>query len=444
MSTVSLEHFAKQFEKFDGKSVGEVIDALNNNKLSLFIPVDDKPDINLLIEKISTCLPHILEIIRNPYIVLKNEYVQTRMDKASALTPQGVKMTSNDSRGWKNKNGRFVPDYVYARSNEDDYNTYENRVVFALIEKVLHALYTPMNYTKNGVKSLYGEYFQATAVSKLDLIKLVDVKSFKNVSKQVFDNYKKLFYLRAKFSQCRESDFYKILSTCNRVTGEIHETNLFAHHPHYHECYMLWQYLEKLGVKKSSLPLEKLQSAYSSFISLAIVNFYVQDGFKIVKDYAFDKDADFALKNLLLENDSFKVNINANNYKVQIVVKCKKAGLQQKTLIGLATDYSRKFGKEYQYVCGLVRTDYNDRTLCILPSNENSIKDLKAIVKSTIFVLEANKNVYEKVCIVCGSTIVEDKEYYHKCENCGAVYSFLNDEKLWLNYFNSIQDENAK
>lgn len=118
------------------------------------------------------------------------------------------------------------PEYVYAKTNEDEYNIYENRAVKALIDRVIRLLDIPTEQAKGGVKNLYEAYFQSSSLSKLDLVKLMDMDLFKTSDGRAFENYKKLYYLRAKFSQLKNSAFYKIMSNCPAFAGAIEATNL--------------------------------------------------------------------------------------------------------------------------------------------------------------------------------------------------------------------------
>ena len=99
----------------------------------------------------------------------------------------------------------------------------------------------------------------------------------------------------------------------------------------------------------------------------------------------------------------------------------------------LGPDYA-----EGQFAVSLHRTDYSDRTACVVPDNKNSLKDLESIVRCTVFVFAAEAGVYDRICLVCGSPMVEDKKYFYRCEDCGAVYSFIEKDLVWLNRFNVL------
>lgn len=92
-------------------------------------------------------------------------------------------------------------------------------MVKSLIDRVVRFLDAPMERAKSGVKNLYQSYFQSAALSKIDLVKLMDKDLFTTSDGRSFEDYKKLYYLRAKFSQLRSSAFYKIMVGLSLVCG---------------------------------------------------------------------------------------------------------------------------------------------------------------------------------------------------------------------------------
>lgn len=213
---------------------------------------------------------------------------------------------------------------MYAKTNEDEYNIYENRAVKALIDRVIRLLDIPTEQAKGGVKNLYEAYFQSSSLSKLDLVKLMDMDLFKTSDGRAFENYKKLYYLRAKFSQLKNSAFYKIMSNCPAFAGAIEATNLFLHNKNYNACFLLWRFLDEFCAG-SVLSQEQIGSVYAAFVSLAAIGAYVRMGFKIVKDAEIGRiDEGFSLKGFGLENELFKVTFSASAEKRKSRFSAKK------------------------------------------------------------------------------------------------------------------------
>lgn len=443
MSLISLEKFNKQFENGDILSVSDFLKAKKSGLVDLYQPVTQRPDISLVVKKVYETLPHIAEIVRSPYIVLKTEYNLTRTERSGALTPYGIKQTVKEPKLWKQREDKSLyPEFVYAKTNEDEYNTYENRLVRTLIDRIVRLLELPTENAKSGVTNIYQEYFQSSALNKLDLIKLMDTSLFKDTSSEVFDEYKKLFYMRAKFSQLRNSDFYKIMSNCPSFSGSAEATNLFVHNKHYNACFKLWKLIDEHNAGMNSLPLTQRRSVYCAFISFAVVDSFVQMGFKLDKDVHFDNITEqFGLKNLVLSNELFTVTINSDVEELSILVQCSKLKIQQKTVLQLHSDASQPYRKDCQFIVSLFKTEYNERARCVVPSNKNSLTDIKSIVRCTVFLLQADKQVYSRMCLVCGSSAIDDKGYYFACQDCKAVYAFVDDNTIWLNQFNTLNEQ---
>lgn len=442
MSFASLEKFNKQFEK-GNRTVGQILKEEGQGGFSFYFPSSDRPDVSSLADAIEKALPHLTRVVMSPYIVLKSEYQLTRTEQASSLTPQGIQMTVKDPKLWKMKDGKLRPEYVYAKTNEDEYNTYENRVVFALIEKALRSLDIPTENAKDGVANMYEAYFQSATLNKLDLVKLIDPELYRASDAGSFDDYKKLVYLRGRLNQLRGSAFYKIMSRAPRFSGMPEVTNLFLHHPDYHACFMLWRFLDDFNSGLSLLTPPQRLSVYRAFVSLYMIGCYVKSGFRIEKDVVVKRaDENFTLKQFVLKNEFFYVILNAEGNKIEILVQCPKVRSQQRTTVGLHTDIYEPYEKAHDFVVSLHKTDYSDRTACVVPNNRNSHRDLESIVRCTVLTFDADKEVYNKICPVCGSNAVENKDLYFRCEDCGAVYSFPDPHKVWLNRFRTLS-ENA-
>lgn len=445
MSVASLEKFNKQFEGRAPCSIARLLEEEKEGTFAFYIPTAVKLDTATLVDRIEECLPQLSEVVRSPYIVLKNEYNRVRTELADNLTPQGIRMTVKDPKLWKLKDGKLRPEYVYAKSREDEYNTYENRMVRALIDKIVRFLNLPMEYTKEGIKNMYEAYFQRASLNKFDLVKLIDDDLFKTSDARSFTDYKKLFYLRGKLSQLRASAFYKIMSQFPLFVGRPEATNLLVHNANYNACMRLWLFLDEFNAGLSLLSQDEQKSVYSAFIALAMVRSYVNLGFRIVKDAEIAHISEnFSLHGVVLENDCFRVRLDADKERVNILVQCARMKAQQTTVVELHTDISEPFGKNNQFVVSLHRTDYSDRAACVVPGNKNSLKDLDSIVRCTVFTFEADKEIYEKLCLICGSNALEDKEYFYKCLDCGAVYCFPDEHTVWVNQFNVLSHKDGE
>ena len=317
--------------------------------------------------------------------------------------------------------------------------------VRTLIDKAVRFLDLPAECAREGVKNLYEAYFQSSSLNKLDLVRLFDEDLFKDSNPESFADYSKLYQLRGKLTQLRNSHFYKILSRAPAFTGVPEATNLFVHNPDYNGCFKLWRSLDEFYAGLSLLSSAQQRSVYSAFVTLAMISCYVRLGFAPVRDVPVgNTDKNFSLKDFCLKNEDFNVVLNADEEKITVLVQCAKARSQQTTVIRLRTDLSEEDVSDNAFTVSLHRTEYSDRAVCVTPGNKNSLKDLEALVRCSVLTFGADKNIYDKVCLVCGSNLLEDKGRAFRCPDCGAVYTFLGKDKVWLNQFNALSDMEKK
>lgn len=151
---LSLERFYRQFnEKTD--RVSAVLDGMREGSFRLFIPTPLSEDQPGTIAQIKAALPHITNVVRKPYVTLRTQTTKVRAERAGALSPEGIRNTIRDGKIWKQHEGEIRPEYIYAVEREDDYNSYENRMVKALIDRLIRFLRTPLRITKESIPSLY-------------------------------------------------------------------------------------------------------------------------------------------------------------------------------------------------------------------------------------------------------------------------------------------------
>lgn len=110
---LSLERFYRQFSG-EPLTLQTVIDKIRDGSFRLYIPTPQSEDQPGTIAQIKASLPHIANIVRAPYITLKTEHPKVRAERASALSPEGIRETVRDGRIWRRKKDRVLPEYVYA------------------------------------------------------------------------------------------------------------------------------------------------------------------------------------------------------------------------------------------------------------------------------------------------------------------------------------------
>lgn len=436
MPLAALENFHEQLAESKARNVSGILEAESDGKFKFCFPVPAKLDYSSVIDKITASMGSLINVVMSPYIILKGEYDAIRAEKVTAMTPEGVKKTVADSRLWKRKGKTMRPEFAYAKTPEDEYNTYENRFIKALIDRLIVFLAKPMTEMRGGVKSLYEAHANVGKINKIDLLRLLDPDMFKESDERCFVDFKKIFYLKAKLTQLKSSGFYKIMSRLPSFTDRDPEpTNLLVHNADYFTCLKLWLYLNEKDIKMGELKDEGLRAAYSAFVFLYTAKSLTKLGFVLKKDgdfrYAYNE---FSARGATFENEYFIVKVSAAEKKMTFSLTCKVTGEKKTITFGFMV-FADDPKPETQYVVSFAPTSYSDETLRVQPDSASSLKDLETFIHSIFFIVKVEPNVYEKLCLVCGSNAVEEKNGEIRCLDCGSEYSFFDKETVWLKKF---------
>lgn len=436
MPLAALERFHDQLCESNARSVSKVLEEEGAGNFKFCFPVPAELDYSSIIEKITASMGNLINVVMSPYIILKSEYDTMRAEKVTSMTPEGVKKTVADSRLWKRKGKTMLPEYAYAKTAEDEYNTYENRFVKALIDRLLVFLAKPMTEMRGGVKSLYEAHANVGKINKIDLLRLLDPDMFKESDERCFVDFKKIFYLKAKLTQLKSSGFYKTMSRLPSFTDrEPEPTNLLMHNPDYFACLRLWLFLNEKDIRIGELKDEGLRAAYASFIFLYTTKSLTKLGFALKKDSDFRYDrGEFSAHGAIFENEYFIVKIAAAEKKMAFSINCKVT--DEKELISFGFRMFAEDSKpDTNYIISFVSTPYSDENLRVQPDSNSSLKDFDTLLRSLFFIVDVEQNVYEKLCLVCGSNAVEEKKNEIRCLDCGSKYTFFDKNKVWLKKF---------
>ena len=433
---LSLERFYRQFnEKTD--RVSAVLDGMREGSFRLFIPTPLSEDQPGTIAQIKAALPHITNVVRKPYVTLRTQTTKVRAERAGALSPEGIRNTIRDGKIWKQHEGEIRPEYIYAVEREDDYNSYENRMVKALIDRLIRFLRTPLRITKESIPSLYESYFQVSHLNKLDLIKFMQTDTFRQAKARTYEDYTDLVRLKTRIGAYRQSPFYKTMEQYPVFSGSLEMTNLLTHNEDYHHCARLWSFLETQGSAVSTLTEAQGRNAYALFIFFGLVRAYRDLGFTLKDDpYILSADHTYRIPATTLENEDFLVELWSPQDKyMQISVQAKAVRHKEKYKIRLVEDLEITPEAGVDYYLSLYPTPYSDIAACVVPNNLNSIQDLTSIARITVLTFASEHSVYGNYCLVCGNPEVSENHGNVTCDVCGAHYNSRAGGRPWLHHF---------
>lgn len=439
MSLSSLEQFHKQMKQAAPDRVSRVINATTAGKFTFDFSVSEQIDYTVAIDRIASAMGSLSTVVSHPYIVLKSETDTVRLEQASAMSPEGIRDTIADSRLWKKHPSEgYRPEFIYARTSDDEYNTYENRFVKALIDRLIAFLAKPMSDMRGGIRNMYEAHPNARVLSKLDFVRMLDTDMFLESDAKCFTDYKRLFYIRARLNQLRTTAFYKIMSKMSAFTdADPQPTNLLVHNADYNALMKLWMVLKKADGRTGELRDEGIRAAYCAYVYLyACYTFSRKLGYILAKDGEIKYESNsFLCAGVEFENEFFVVKLTINDNKIFATIRCKQTLETSQTMIAVRVFPEEPIDDKADYTISLFPAEYSDDIACVMPDNAQTLTTLESVLRCVVLVIPVEANIYDKLCLICGSNAVESIGKKVTCDDCGATYTFLRKNTVWVNRF---------
>ena len=432
-------------DQFSGKPGGSVSGLFGAGGVSFAFPACEETDFEPLVRALKRALPYVSSIASSPVNVLKSRLVLQRAETAQSLGPAGIRETLRDMRVWTYRNGEIRPDYVYASENVEDPNIYENRLVKALIDRAVRLLAVCMRYSKGSVRTLRS-LKSGGKLSRTDFIRLAGDKTDLRSIVGGGAEYVACAALRKKFLRLRGTEFYAVMSAFPEFEdAEPRNTDIFTLNRAYGECSDAWRSINRFESAISGLSGAERQSVYTAFASFALIRAYTEAGFKIIRNVYYENlFSEFSFDGLTLANDTFNVILSAAPGRISATVQCPAAKVQQRLTIGVYSGAADEPQTDDYLSIGLFDIDGGERFVRARPDDDDSAENLAAAAKLTVLTFGDESRIYEKICPVCGSTLVGESEYCVDCAECGAKYVPLKDGRTWINYFESYDPEYEK
>lgn len=428
MSLSALKQFYAQLS--GDVNVAAICKKAAEGQFDFYFPAPASRSDDDILDAINSAMGNIINVVTTPYIVLKTQLDTRRAENVGALTSEGMRKTIADSRVWKNDEQGPRPEYAYARSAEDEYDTYENKLVKTLIDRLNDFIGRPLEETRGGIKSMYDVMNSRRSLNKFDMVRLTDFKALAECDAECFSQYKKLFYLRAKLRQLKSSAFYKIMSRLAPFTDAVPQpTNLLVHNADYNACMKLWLLISDARKKQDELTREQTKAAYASFVFLYAAYTLSQSGYEITSG-RLHPDGDAVCGDAVAQSKWLTVTMRCDAESIAFDVKSNVSPVCRSTRAGLVT--SDGGGKEYDYFISMLPTVCTDKTIYAFPDSRWSLNDLQTLVGCLVMVVDVAEDVYEKLCVVCGDNAVTQNEGVFCCGSCGAQYVFLAPNVLWI------------
>ncbi|NMA05907.1 MAG: DUF2357 domain-containing protein [Acholeplasmataceae bacterium] len=294
------------------------------------------------IETLESYFPSIDLIMRNPKSGLKYEDEVVAIEKARKVDAKSIRHLSANTHLIKEVKGEDIrPKKILTTYSEIDYQTYENRMVASLIDRLFYFVRSRYEVIKE-----FGDSYQNKTLSfkadfplnevrlsfdlKLNIKEEPEDASINKYNHEILERVKRLEILVSGF---KRSKFMEALKSAPKVRTPIMKTTAIMQNPNYKNCYMLWLFLDRYNTlafetvieeKDMSLDGEYLESVYNNMIvGLSSILYYQEqrrqefnifDKIKKAKSIKVIKDLDV---NPFLEEDIDIEDYSVNQFYLE-------------------------------------------------------------------------------------------------------------------------------
>lgn len=464
------------------------------------IPLNDKnvTDVEELnfdyLDKLNTVVDSLISISKTPKFELKEIYDVKRREQVTKVDVKSIRETNKKQAYWEMNNQGFTPKEMVSTINEIDYGTYENRFIVMFIDQLLQFVNRQINMLVSRIDSLNNNFMNASAMysDSKEIDKLIRFKTFRNAKarkglKPVLINgdsdFEKPLHLlnrvRVSLYNLMNSQFYKDVKRAPGFNeSTIRKTNVFTGEHNYRNCFEFYREFKKLN-KRAYVYAKVNRNLYKDYVTVSTIKALKQLGFKFKNTKQKLAKKHMSLHNIAGVNKDgviCKIKTFQNDIELTFEVKYlngkfhKTAGLNTRRFSKVAllinpipaakiskdeyvdfikTSVDNKINKGFDNVFAVIPNVgvLRDDTIVVSPDSQKTNNNLINAISSCLIFVEANQNIYSRVCPVCGSKInaIGEEGTFH-CPICESSYAFLvsGDNKkyqttLWIKRIKSIE-----
>lgn len=462
----------------DGFTYNKLMDDVRYKRLPLVDRevADVEPLSFEYLDKLRTVIDSLVSISKAPKFELKQEYDTRRREQVTKVDVQSIRETNKKQSYWGVDDFDGVsPNKMVSTVNEISYGTYENRFVVMLIEQLLQFVNRQINGLVARIDYIGGNFInaQTTYCDAKEINKLIRFRTFKKkslVSKRITkpvlikgeseleQPLSALLKIRATLFNLMNSQFYKDVKRAPAFReSSIRKTNVFNDEHNYRNCF---EFYREFRMMRKRVPVcsPVNRNFYRDYVVVKLFRALKDLGFKfdnskqkLVKKHIFLKD----FEGLSKDRVYCRINTLQNDIEIDFEVRYlkgqfhKTAGLNERrtskvSLLLNPTPTENLSKDEYQeYLKGVVDRKIlkgfdnaftvipdvgvlRDDIIVASPASEKPNNNLVNALASCLIFVEANQNIYSRICPVCGNKInsVGEEGTYH-CPVCESSYAFL-------------------
>ncbi|MCH5163803.1 MAG: hypothetical protein J1F36_02170 [Clostridiales bacterium] len=321
-----LSNFIQKFQG-DEELYNKFLDALRSGNNKVFhnfvaerFALDDK-----WIYTIEGVLFSIETIVRNPRRFIKEDHEVVAVEKAkrtNANTVRHLASHTQNIQAFTENNVR--PSKVLVTEIEEDLAIYENRFVYALIERVydfVERRYSEISDKAKNFDKTNLKMHSAFKMGESDFECSFDIKVNKpsddeEAAAKLNEQLEKIDFIRRRIHIIKNSEFCRIMAKAKPVKPPIQKTNMLRMNVDYRNCYQLWLFISSYNtmgysaeITEKVLPVEGDYYDDLTAINTLALESLVLDGnlrrdeyaslpitkrterhYKVVQNYKYDPD----------------------------------------------------------------------------------------------------------------------------------------------------------
>lgn len=346
---------------------------LKNAKSSMYFKSNISSMLNDLewLDKIEYAVPYIDNVIRNPRVALISESEVQDIAKAKKTGVDSVKDLSRHTNYIEtvDEKGFVKPSKILVLLREETYNTYENRIMYCLIDDLSRFILKKeeglKKLTAKGSKEL--SYISKTVTGSENVYMEFKLSSFesgegavdKSRIQREIDNFaKRLKRVRKLITIWQNSDMISTLAKSHvpPVLPPIRKTNLLLKNANYKTSSNLWLYIRSLLAEEDKKDEYFKTGGNHALLSLLddsfLLNFMVLDSMSDSPAEQKDMLLKYGLVVLIHEverilNLFLKNGIKISEDELLKLIKVEMGNSLNRNLIG-SNDIKKKFQKEME------------------------------------------------------------------------------------------------
>lgn len=242
------------YESANQEQITQFNDNINS---SLHVKIDNEKNIRDLqwIDIVEQTLPYLDNILRNPNRFIVNEEEIVKIEKARRVTVESIKDLSkhtNYIQEVDKQTGDVKPSKILNINKEESYNTYENRLIYTLIQNLKifisqkkKALENALDTKDKNDKNIQYSGISRVGGEKLNINLSLSTKLADETNEDIEKITKRIEEIETKIKDLTSYETYKAIDKAHisLVREPIKKTNVVLKNVNFQYAMQLWNYI---------------------------------------------------------------------------------------------------------------------------------------------------------------------------------------------------------